>query len=150
MLKFVYDFTIIVITHLCFEDTTLFIQYNFVQVMKTQEGYHILLCIWSWEVGKTSVLTWIKFLIAQVSVLAKFTMLMNAANSYTTWPKVTILLFPRKIRITHLYMPLMIRGSFCLNHAACWELTPKTLALTAHNWQKWKRVFLTCPWHKNL
>ena len=22
------------------------------------------------------------------------------------------------------------------------------MALTAHNWQKWKRVFLTCHWHK--
>ena len=22
------------------------------------------------------------------------------------------------------------------------------LPLTAHNWQKWKRVFLTCPCHK--
>ena len=22
------------------------------------------------------------------------------------------------------------------------------LTLTAHNWQKWKRVFLPCPWHK--
>ena len=25
----------------------------------------------------------------------------------------------------------------------CWIKT-----LTAHNWQKWKRVFLTCPCHK--
>ena len=24
----------------------------------------------------------------------------------------------------------------------------KVNALTAHNWQKWKRVFLTCPSHK--
>ena len=22
------------------------------------------------------------------------------------------------------------------------------VALTAHNWQKWKKVFLTCPCHK--
>ena len=21
-------------------------------------------------------------------------------------------------------------------------------SLTARNWQKWKRVFLTCPWHR--
>ena len=25
---------------------------------------------------------------------------------------------------------------------------PNIQCLTAHNWQKWKRVFLTCPWHK--
>ena len=25
---------------------------------------------------------------------------------------------------------------------------PVTRALTAHNWQIWKRVFLPCPWHK--
>ena len=24
----------------------------------------------------------------------------------------------------------------------------ETVALTAHNWQKWKRVFLTSPYHK--
>ena len=25
---------------------------------------------------------------------------------------------------------------------------PQKLNLTAHNWQKWQRVFLTCPCHK--
>ena len=42
------------------------------------------------------------------------------------------------------------------NDFSCWkdlifsqsqhEYPPKIL--TAHNWQKWKRVFLTCPCHK--
>ena len=27
-------------------------------------------------------------------------------------------------------------------------ITIMKVALTAHNWQKWKRVFLTCPCHK--
>ena len=30
----------------------------------------------------------------------------------------------------------------------CTGLCFKTWHLTAHNWQKWKRVFLTCPCHK--
>ena len=29
----------------------------------------------------------------------------------------------------------------------CFKYTTR-FALTAHNWQKWKRVFLTCPCHK--
>ena len=51
------------------------------------------------SVGKTSVLTWIK--LHKCPCNAKFTMLMNATNKYTTWSKGTILLFLRKIRMTH-------------------------------------------------
>ena len=36
--------------------------------------------------------------------------------------------------------PTMINRTVCIS--TVWT------ALTAHNWQKWKRVFLTCPCHK--
>ena len=41
-----------------------------------------------------------------------------------------------------------------VDHLVTWQLLPGTLVsrpsglLTGGNWQKWKRVFLTCPCHK--
>ena len=41
-------------------------------------------------------------------------------------------------------------GRRVLEHLICRSLYywGKWIVLTAHNWQKWKRVFLTCPWYK--
>ena len=55
-------------------------------------------------------------------------------------PHRTVLVHPKLWRVFH-SQPWSL-------HAAHLQLKSKTATLTAHNWQKWKRVFLTCPCHE--
>ena len=54
---------------------------------------------------------------------------------------------PPQIRILLPWCPLRKFFS-CVTRSKMHSGQRSKLSLTAHNWQKWKRVFLTCPCHE--
>ena len=102
---------------------------------------------------------------SQLGLCPNFTRIFHTLweNAGTHWPslslsstfgltdKVEIILVKlTKTKTKGLYLScsqLMLSPGYW--HETCFTLTgPKSTYLTAHNWQKWKRVFLTHPYHK--
>ena len=113
--------------------------------------------VWSWCTGIQSlrfykwlsILNWSKWIFV-VDILTQILLTLLTLNALPILRKISIccrwFLFGVSYHVNLQLIPWRV-----INRKQCGQQTKfalECLLLTAHNWQKWKRVFLTCPCHE--